>query len=504
MPKADNFVHSIRWPSRVFGSLLALFLFSPGYSPAQSCCPDAKSIISAYAGTGTQGYTGDGGPALTATLGYPVGDYVDPAGDLYICDQSNFVVRKVTPGGTITTIAGNGTYGYSGDGGAATSAQMKNPNQITGDAAGNLYICDGDVIRKISPSGIITTIAGTGTPGYSGDGGPATSAQLNAPFGIAVDGAGDIIFADRNNYVIRKITPAGIISTIAGTGMLGYSGDGGPATLAGLEAPEGLVIDPLGNIYFHDDNNLTNYSRIRKIDTAGIITTFAGNGTMGSSGDGGPATLAMVADIHAMAICGGNLYLGGGALIRVVDSCGLINTIAGNGTISATGDGGPASSSTVEFPSGLAFDSAGDLYLSDLGAARIRKIAPDCSPTPTPACAQSPTLTPTFTATPTPTATVPSTDVFYVDKNLFTPGTGRSVSIFVQYSQYPGKYDLSIFNTAGEHIKTLDHRDLSAPVTQSYLWDGKNKHGDPCASGVYIFNLIEPFAFKSKRMLLVR
>jgi sugar lactone lactonase YvrE len=192
----------------------------------------ADGRLSLAAGNGLYGYSGDGGPATSAWLNRPTGVAVDSAGSLFIADSQNFRIRKVTQGGVINTVAGNGTRGYSGDYGPATSAQFSNPTGVAVDSSGNLFIADtgNDRIRKVTPDGVISTVAGNGTYGYSGDGGPATSAQLYSPSSVAVDSAGNLFIADVNNNLIRKVTPGGVISTVAGNGTYGYSGDGGPAT----------------------------------------------------------------------------------------------------------------------------------------------------------------------------------------------------------------------------------------------------------------------------------
>jgi hypothetical protein len=250
------------------------------------------------AGNGTKGYGGDGGPAVSAELNNPNDVAMDSAGNLYIADFVNSRVRKVDTGGIITTVAGNGTQGYSGDGGAATSAEIKLPEGIAVDDSGNLYIADNgnSRIRKVS-GGIITTVAGNGTAGYSGDGGPATATELNYPTGVAVDATGNLYIADFQNSCIRKVS-GGIITTVAGLDQgPGYAGDGGPATAARLNYPTGVSVLPSGELFIADTFN----NRIRKVDAAGIITTVAGNGTQGYGGDGGPSDLAEL--YNPMGIC---------------------------------------------------------------------------------------------------------------------------------------------------------------------------------------------------------
>ena len=345
-----------------------------GVGPLTALTP---GIITTYAGNGTAGSTGDGGPATSAQLNGTSGFY-DFAGNLYIAENTK--IRKVDAAtGTITTYAGTGTAGYAGDGGPATSAQFNRASGLAFDSAGNLYIADyfNYRIRKINAAtGIITTVAGTGISGYSGDGGAATSAQLGSPGAVVLDTAGNLYIADYAGVRIRKVAAAtGIITTVAGTGVSGYSGDGGPATSAQLKSPEGMSFDSAGNLYFADVQN----NRIRKITiSTGIITTVAGNGTQGYSGDGGPATSAKFFFPHAAVLDGaGNIYVGdqGNARVRKVDAgTGIITTIAGNGTGGFSGDGGPATSAQMSNPYNVALDNAGNLVIGDLSNNRVRKV----------------------------------------------------------------------------------------------------------------------------------
>ncbi len=256
----------------------------------------AQTVTTA-AGTGASGYSGDGGPAAQATLDQAVYVATDLFGNLYIADQNNNRVRRVDSKGIITTVAGNGNQGFSGDGGPATQASLNSPTGVCTDPAGDLFIADvGNYrIRKVDTSGNITTVAGNGIEAGTGDGGPATQASMYIPIRCVVDSNGNLYVADQSGQKIRMINPSGIISTFAGTGanagphsIGSYSGDGGPATAANLNNPTAITVDPAGNIYFSDQYN----QRIRKIDKKGIITTVAGNGTAGFSGDGGPATSA--------------------------------------------------------------------------------------------------------------------------------------------------------------------------------------------------------------------
>lgn len=331
--------------------------------------------IATIAGTGDIGYSGDGGSAKLARLNAPYGVSLDSSGNIYIADTQNAVVRKVDTSGKITTVAGNGMQGFSGDGGLAISASLWAPTRAVMDRNGNLYIADSfnQRIRKVDNAGIITTYAGTGDFGYNGDGIPATSAQLNGPYSVAVDGAGDVYIADSFNYRIRKVDSSGIISTIAGDGWGGAIGDGGPATSAELNEPEDVALDSHGNLYISDAAN----SKIRRIDASGIITTLAGNGNFGFGGDGGPATSAEVNFPTGVAAdSSGNVYIADfqNSRIRKVNTAGTITTIAGTGTSGFSGDGGPPASAELSFSMEVAVDSAGNIYIADTNNSRIREI----------------------------------------------------------------------------------------------------------------------------------
>ena len=263
----------------------------------------------------------------------------------------------------ITTIAGSGIVGFSGDGGPATAAGLNKPMGLAIDASGNIYVADyfNHRIRKIDVSGVISTIAGTGVAGYGGNNGPATSSPLNYPSDVAVDAAGNIYIADSQNHRIRKIDLAGIITTVAGSSASGwYSGDGGLATSAMLNLPSGIAVDLAGNLYIGDTANY----RIRMVDTSGIINTIAGNGTAGYSGDGGPATSANLSVAKLALDLSGNLYFGTNNRIRKVSlSTGIIETVAGNGTAGNSGDNGPATSASLYDPSDVFVATSGEIYI---------------------------------------------------------------------------------------------------------------------------------------------
>ncbi len=334
-------------------------------------------VISTVAGIGTGGFRGDGGPATSAMLNYPQGVAVDTAGNLFIADTFNQRVRKVTPGGVISTVAGIGTKGFSGDGGPATSAQLFDSRGVAVDTAGNLFIADtfNQRVRKVTPGGVISTAAGNGTDGFSGDGGPATSAMLDSPSGVAVDTAGNLFIADTSNQRSRKVTPGGVISTVAGNGTDGFSGDGGPATSAMLDSPSGVAVDTVGNLFIADTSN----QRVRKVTPVGVISTVAGIGTKGFSGDGGPATSAQLFNPRGVAVdTAGNLFIADfyNQRVRKVTPVGVISTVAGIGTNGFSGDGGPATSAQFFNPSGIAVDTAGNLFIADSNNHRVRKVTP--------------------------------------------------------------------------------------------------------------------------------
>jgi streptogramin lyase len=360
------------WVRRTF---LAAALF--GLVALQAYAADTYRI-STVAGNGKPGYSGDGGEATTAMLNFrgSFGLLVDSARNIYIADGGNNRIRKVDWTGRITTVAGNGEPGFSGDDGPATKASLYMPTSVDMDRDGNLYIADSGNfrIRRIDASGIITTIAGTGGQQSTGDGGAATEADLS-PAGIRFDSAGNLYVTDRTVNVIRRIDTKGIITTVAGTGEKGDTGDGGPAIKAKLNTPGDLCVDTRGNLYFTESDS----NRIRKIDAAGIITTVAGPKGKGVSQDGLPATKEYL--FSPSGICvdpDGNIYIAefGVHRIRKVDTKGIIWTIAGQMSKSGySGDGGPALGAMLSYPRGVRLGVDGSIYFLDRGNDVVRKLS---------------------------------------------------------------------------------------------------------------------------------
>jgi sugar lactone lactonase YvrE len=338
--------------------------------------------IYTVAGLGTQGFSGDGGQATSAQLNYPVGGAVDAQGNLYIADNTNHRVRKVSPAGVITTVAGDGVPGYGGDGGQATSARLNFPDGVAVDSHGDLFIADSlnNRVREVSPAGVITTVAGNGSAGYSGDGGQATSAALDNPTGVAVGPGGVLYIADEANERVREVHANGIITTVAGTGGAGFSGDGGPAGSAELNTPVAVATDSQGDLYIADGSNW----RVRKVDANGTITTIAGNGTAGFSGDGGQATSAEISFPRGIAVDqAGNVYIAdlNNYRVRRVTPDGRISSIAGDGSLGFSGDGGQALSAELGSVYGVATDAGGDVFVFDSSNQRVREVV-NVPPTP--------------------------------------------------------------------------------------------------------------------------
>lgn len=333
-----------------------------------------NNIISTFAGTYVSGFSGDGGAATNARLTNPSGVAVDSYGNVLFADTGNSRIRRVDTNGIITTVAGTNAAGFAGDGGFANLAKLNGPYGVALDAGGNYFIADAgnSRIRKVDTNGIITTVAGNGTAGYGGDGAAATNAPINAPHGVAVDGVGNLFIADTSNNRIRMVDTNGNITTLAGTNSAGGTGDGGPATNAMLNSPQGVAVDGAGNIFIADCNN----RRIRRINATGIITTFAGTNVSGFSGDGGPATNARLTLPAGVAVDSyGYVFIADSVnnRIRQVDPNGIITTVAGNGSTSFSGDGGAATNAGLGPAFGMATEPDGSLLIAATTQFRIRR-----------------------------------------------------------------------------------------------------------------------------------
>ena len=356
------FVHNIDKMRKVLLLLLLLPVVVSG------------QVIETIAGNGSATFSGDGGTALLAGM-KPNTLTFDKTGNIFFVDAGNCRIRKINTYGIVTTIAGSSGCSYSGDERSATDANLYDPVSIAIDTSGNIYTSTaGDHrIRKISTSGIITTIAGTGISGYNGDNIPATAAQLFYPYISVVDTAGNILICDYDNHRVRKITPEGMINTIAGGSSAGHSGDGGPAMDAQLRTPSLIAYSSSGDLYVSDNVDRC----IRRISALGIITTFAGTpGVVGNTGDSGPATNATFTLPNGLALDDtGNLYIAdyGASVIRKVNTSGIISTIGGTGTAGFSGDGGSAILAKMT-PNDVAVNN-GNIYFADLNNNRIRKIS---------------------------------------------------------------------------------------------------------------------------------
>jgi sugar lactone lactonase YvrE len=352
-------------------AVLPVVLFAIG-SASQAF--SQQGIITTFAGGGPNS------PSALSAYIFPQGVAADSAGNIFIAGMGMDQVFRVDPTGNFTVVAGTGTAGFSGDGGPASSAALASPSGLVVDTQGDLFIADGgnQRIRRVDAvSGIITTVAGNGQYSFSGDGGPATSASLRGPYDVALDGQGNLFIADLGNQRVRRVDAvSGIITTVAGNGQSGFSGDGGPATSATLSLPSGVAVDAQGNLFIADDNN----QRIRRVDaTTGIITTYAGNGGGVSLGDGGPAINATLSNPHAVAVdAHGNVFIadaGSGRIRRVDAATQRITTVAGTAASGAPdGDGGPATSASISYPEGVAVDAQDDIFIGDVGSGRVRRV----------------------------------------------------------------------------------------------------------------------------------
>jgi uncharacterized protein (TIGR03437 family) len=321
-------------------------------------------VIATIAGTGVAGFGGDGGSALTAQLNFPYGLALDSAGNVYVADLGNQRVRKITPDGFITTVAGTGRRASSPDGAAPTDTSLLSPRNLAVDAAGNLYIAEfeGHRVRKMTPDGKLSTVAGTGVAGWSGDGNRASAAQVNYPAGMAFDRAGALYFADSGNNVVRKLYADGTIGTVLGR-----------TTATILYAPLSVAVDPAGTLYVGDSTFV-----VRAYTPAGNWIGYAGTGAPSFSGDGGNAASAALTSVNDLATdVYGDLFIADAVRLRRVDPSGNIATVAGDGYVHSVGDGGPATTAQLHQPSALTLDSAGNLFIADSGTQRVRQVRRD-------------------------------------------------------------------------------------------------------------------------------
>ena len=431
----------------------ALALGSAPYAHAQN--------IKTIAGDGTPGATGDGGAATGAKLNYPTGVAVDRAGNVYIADANNNKVRKVSTTGVITTIAGTGTSGFSGDGGAATAAQLKYPTNIAVDLSGNVYITDANNarIRKVTPAGIISTYVGDGSLGYGGDGGQATAAQLHNPRGLHMDATGNLYIAAVFSQKVRMVDPSGIIMTVAGTGTSGYAGDGGSAVSAQLKDPSGVGKDAAGNMYIADKSSHC----IRKVTPTGTISTIAGNDvTADFAGDGGPATAArMKTPLTVKVDKYDNVFVldMGNNRVRKINSSGVISTVAGATAVGSSGDGGPATAASFNFPQDIALDTLGNVYIADAGNNKIRKIT-----YASPAGVVMPSQVGTLSVFPNPSAGAFTIRLGEAAKDVLVTITDVSGRV-VERTFYEGTQNVIRYNVAervrGQYIVTAQAGDAT-------------------------------------------
>jgi uncharacterized protein (TIGR03437 family) len=334
--------------------------------------------LRALAGTGASNFAGDGGPASAAQLNGATAMSLDGEGNLYIADAANQRVRRISPGGAIDTVLGTGTAGFAVDFGSPAGAVFNMPRGVAAEPGGAIYVADtlNNRIRKYVPGGNVFTYAGNGNAAYFGDGGRAASASINAPEGLALDAAGNLYIADTNDNAVRKVTPDGVITTIAGNGLTGFAGDGGLATRAQLNRPRAVAVDAAGNVYVADTGN----HRVRRVDTAGNIATIAGNGATDFLPDDSAGINSSLSDPRGVAVdSAGNVYISdtGHNRVRKLFPTGAITTIVGHdGTCCYSGDNGLALTAQLNQPAGLMVDAAGKVYVADTGNSAIRMLRP--------------------------------------------------------------------------------------------------------------------------------
>jgi hypothetical protein len=363
------------------GSILAVVLTAlAAAAPGAAHVGDGTGAIVTVAGNGTPGRSGDGGPATAAAIDHPRGLAVDPGGGFLFTEPFLNLVRRVAEDGTISTVAGTGRSGFAGDAGPAASAELNFVHGVAVLPQGGYLVADtfNNRIRLVSAAGTITTVAGDGRAGYGGDGGPATQASIDNPRGVSALPDGGFLIPDTNNHRIRRVWPDGHISTVAGTGAAGFSGDGGEATGAELRFPFGVSATADGGFLIADGA-----VRVRRVSGRGMITTVAGNGVAGFAGDGGPALAAELHGIHNVQALADGFLVADTANNRVrLVRAGTIATVAGNGAADFAGDGGPAVSASLNEPKAIAVTPDGDLLVADSSNRRIRRVALGLHPVP--------------------------------------------------------------------------------------------------------------------------
>jgi len=342
--------------------------------PAGASAAVPAPTLKLLAGTGVPGYLGDGGPAVGAQFDAPMGVAVDAAGDVLVADLSNRI-RKITPDGVVTTVAGSGIAGFAGDGGPATNAQLNHPTGVVVDATGGILIADQHNyrIRRVDPSGTITTVAGTGFSGYGmGDGEPAVNVGLNLPTTLALDAEGGILVAEMGERRVRRIDPDGTISTVAGDSGSGYDGDNKPATEASLTKPTGVAVTAAGDVLIADQGD----HRVRRVDPSGVIHTIAGTGVGATTGDGGPASAASLNYPTSLLMDRSRrVLIAEGDRVRAIERDGTINTVAGGGK-TAPANGLLATSAVLSSPTGMVIDGSGSVVVATTGSNQLWKLRP--------------------------------------------------------------------------------------------------------------------------------